>query len=468
MDQFQRMVLERLPLAEAMLSVLGYVWEEQCLGDLFEEFRGTGSEVAVTFPLLVELVMIAITEYQGSGRQSFNQARREGRLAATNDAVYGKLRRLPIKLSEAFLRETTRRVQQLLPVPEEDNSLPSALRRFHVLVVDGKKLKQLPKRLKPLREVSGKVLGGKVVVGMMLNQDLVMAMHASPDGEANDAPLTPGLIDQMESSLDQPLLIVADRQFCDLKIPHRIISGGSALMIRYSKKLQFHPEKAVQFRDAQGRAVHEAWGMLGRERDSRRMYLRQITLERPGEEDVILITNLLHREAIPAEQILDAYLQRWSIERVFQQVTEVFHLQSFIGTSPQGAIFQFALCSCLYNVIQVLRQYLAHAQHLALQSLSSELIFRDVCKQLTTATQFLTRAELTASIHHEATNQQTRERLATLLEKQPVDAWLKTPPKKPMKPQPKKLVRGGHSSAHKLIQKARQKRAKLAEAKPGC
>lgn len=460
MDQFQRKVLDRLPLAEAVLTVLQYVWREEDLRRLFDQHRGTGSEVSVTFAQLVELVVNAILEHQGSGRQSFDLARSEGRLEATNGAVYGKLRRLPVRLSEAFLRETTRRVQQLLPAADEDHSVAPAFRRFEVLVIDGKKLKRLPKRLKPLREVSGKVLGGKVVVGLALNQGLLTAMQASPEGEANDAPLTPGLLDQLESEIDRPLLIVADRQFCDLKIPNRIVRGGHAFVIRFSKKTTFHAETEQTFLDSQGRTVRDACGTLGRETDSRRMALRQISLERPGEEEVVLITTLRDRDAFPAEQILDLYLQRWAVERVFQQVTEVFHLQSLIGTSPQGAIFQFALCSCLYNVIQLVRRYLGESHRRSPRQLSGELVFRDVCKQLNAATQFLDHSELLAGLRL-AGSPKTRERVLRMLRHVNIEAWLKSPPQKRTPPKAKKRVPGGHSSAHKLIQKAKAKKASL-------
>ena len=452
MDGFESDLLKRLPLAEAVLTILRFVWDEDELRRLFDEHRGTGSEVKVTFPLLVNLVLDAIVEHGGSGRESFHQARKDGRLNASDGALYGKLRRLPVRLSEAFLRETTRRVQQLLPDQDHDVVIPSALRDYRVLVVDGKKLKKLPKRLKPLREVSGKVLGGKVVVGMLLNDGLAVAMHASPDGEANDAPLTPGLLEQVETDNAQRMLVVADRQFCDLKIPHRIVSGQSDFVIRYSKKMRFDAERERDLKDRQGRIIKESWGTLGRQQDKRRMYLRQITLYRPGEEDVILVTNLLDAETVPAQQVLDVYLQRWNIERVFQQVTEVFHLQQLIGTSPQGAIFQFSLCTCLYNVIQLVRQYLASVNDRPPESLSTEMIFRDICKQLAAGTHFVDRPQLIESIPSFTTAGQVCHRLTGLLTDQWSDLWIKCPPKKRQPKKPKTHIPGGHSSAFKLIQ----------------
>ena len=93
MAQFDLDVLSRLPLAESVLTVLKYLWDDEELSRLFDQHRGTGSEVKVTFSLLVDLVVNAIVEYQGSGRESFRQARSDGRLDATDGAVYGKIGR---------------------------------------------------------------------------------------------------------------------------------------------------------------------------------------------------------------------------------------------------------------------------------------------------------------------------------------------------------------------------------------
>jgi hypothetical protein len=134
---------------------------------------------------------------------------------------------VPLALSETFLQQATDRLRQLLPDRTEEE-LPASVRGFQVLIVDGKKLKKLPKRLAALREVRGRVLGGKVVAGLLLNEGLIVAMHASPDGEANDAPLTPGLLTRCRECVSGRRLCVADRQFCDLKIPGLMAQEGDA------------------------------------------------------------------------------------------------------------------------------------------------------------------------------------------------------------------------------------------------
>ena len=451
---FERTVLARLPLAEAALTVLRFVLDEAVLRQLFEEHRATGWEDIVTFPLLASLISDALLEHRGSARRAFDRARAEGRLKATSAAVYGKLRRLPIPLSEAFLAESTQRLRQVLPENME-NTVPPALQGYRVVVVDGKKIKNLPKRLKALQSLRGKALGGKAVAALLLNEGLVVAMQTSPDGEANDAPLTPGLLAQVTAQFPEPLLYVADRQFCDLKIPREIDSRKQAFLIRYSKKMNFYGEREIVGGDAQGRVVRQAWGYLGRPEDARRIFVRQITLERPGEEAIVLVTNLLEDTEIRAEPLLEVYLQRWSIERVFQQVTEVFHLEQLISSSPRGALFQFALCALMYNVLHVLREYIAQARACQAQSLSSEMLFRDVCDQLTAGLVLMDRAELIRLIDEPRSAPAVKVRMTRLLSGCWSNLWIKSPSKKKPPPRVKHQVPGGHWSAWKVLQHAK-------------
>jgi len=285
----------------------------------------------------------------------------------------------------------------------------------------------------------------------------MVTMHASPDGEANDAPLTPGLLARCQEYVSGRHLYVADRQFCDLRIPGLIAQEGNAFLIRYSRKMRFFPERQQEFLDAQGRLVSEAWGYLGRPEEERRMYVRQITLHRPGEDDVILVTNLLDEIAIPAEDLLEVYLARWTVERVFQQITEVFHLQKFVSSTPQGAIFQFALCGLLYNVIQLLRRYIGHLQQRPARGLSSEMIFRDVCDQLTAASVLVPGEELLEFFREPRPLQKIKTTLTTILADQWSTLWIKCPSKKKSPPHIRRKIPGGHSSAWKLIQLAKSR-----------
>jgi len=144
-----------------------------------------------------------------------------------------------------------------------------------------------------------------------------------------------------------------------------LAAHGDHFVVRYNAKVGFHrdPEKPVKTGvNHGGQTYSEEWGWLGAANHSKRRYVRQITLQRPGEPDVALVTDLLDADLYPAEDLLNPYLQRWGIEQVFQKVTEAFHLQGLIGGTPKATIFQFAFCLLLYNLIQVIRGYVAAHQ----------------------------------------------------------------------------------------------------------
>jgi hypothetical protein len=200
---------------------------------------------------------------------------------------------------------------------------------------------------------------------------------------------------------------------------------------------------------------------VGSARDRRRLYVRRITLTRPGEEAISVLTDLLDAEAFPAGAILDLYAERWQIERLFQQVTEVFELRRLIGSSPQAAILRASICLTLYNIIQLIRGYVAEAKGVPTETVSSEMVFRDVRKEMICwAT--LGPAPLPGRVATTPTDPDgVRSRLRTLVAGQWSDAWIKSPAKKKWKPTARvRQVKGGHSSAWKLLTEAKQPREK--------
>lgn len=83
-------------------------------------------------------------------------------------------------------------------------------------MVDGKAIKRVAKRLKPLPGRKGGVLGGKALVALEVRRGLAVAMATDPDGETNDAKMVPALLPQVRAHVAGARLWVADRQFCDL------------------------------------------------------------------------------------------------------------------------------------------------------------------------------------------------------------------------------------------------------------
>lgn len=458
--RFVRQVVAGLPLAEAVLTLQATLLQPEFLDTLFAEHRGPSYEDTLTFPVFVQLIADALQQHRGSARQALVQAQRAGTLPTGFGAFYGKLRRIPLALSIGLVSAGSQRLAALLPAAA-GTALPASLAAFAVYVLDGKKLKRVAKRLLAARQQAGKLFGGKLLVAWQPRTGLVLAMAANPDGEANDCRLVPDLLPQVRRLLPGPRLAVADRQFCDLVQLARFAADDDHYLVRYSKKVGFHPDPARPAQtalDAQGRTVREDWGWLGAEDHPQRREVRRITLLRPGEEEVAVVTDLLDAAVYPAADLLALYLLRWGIERVFQKITEVFHLEQLIGSTPQATVFQAAFCLLLYNMIQVVQAYIAAAPGtpVAREEISTELLFRDIERQLTALAELTTVAERVAAIPAALSLSAVAAQLQQLLAGVWRPSWRKAVNKKRRVQTIQAKKSGAHTSVFRVVEKHRQ------------
>lgn len=459
MDAIDSSAWLRVPLAEAVLTLFRFAVAKEDLEDLFQRLRGRCYTKIMDFHLLVQLLHDALLVYRGSGRQSFEHAKEDGRLPVSIQAAFGKLRRVPVALSEGFLAECTDRLRQVFPKTAL-KVVPESLRAFRVSVLDGKAIKHVAKRLKPLWGQSGGVLGGRALVAMDFQSGLAVAMRADRDGDANDVKFVPEVLPEVRQRFAGPRLWVADRQFADLVQTGHFTQEDDHFLVRYNKKLHFHEDsscKPREGRDALGRKYVEDWGWIGGPKDNRRRRVRRITLSRPEEEDIVVLTDLLDVQQYPAADLLALYAERWSIEQMFQKVTEVFHLETLIGGSPEATVFQFAFCLVLYNMIQVVRATIAALERREPDTISTEKLFVDVERELTACTVLWDAEQWAARVDRPWQAKEVKSRLRELLRHAWTDRWLKAKSYR-RRPHPVVPRLGVHVSVHRILLEAKQKR----------
>jgi len=217
MDGLAASTAARMPLASGVLHVWRWVVDPAFLALLYEHHRGHGYERVLDFSTLVHLIADALLTRDGSAREAFENARERGALPASIQAAYGKLRRFPPKLSEAFLAEATQRLRSLWPTDRTVTTLPASLADYDPLVLDGKTVKGIARRLKPLRGVTGGVVGGKALVALDLRCGLAVAMQTQLDGNANEVLLTPALAADVRARSARRRLWMGDRAFSYLQ-----------------------------------------------------------------------------------------------------------------------------------------------------------------------------------------------------------------------------------------------------------
>jgi hypothetical protein len=456
MDAFERELMRRSPLAACVLEVCDHLFDDQLLQSIWDAHRGRCYEDVLQFADFLRLMRDALVRHGGSAHRLFVELERRGAEPVDESNFYRKLARTPVPLSRALLSGCTQRLAGLMPGPAAV-TLAACFEGFAVIVGDGKKIKNAAKRLKPTRGYSGALIGATALVGLDVRSGLAVAMSDSLDGMTNDVPLVPALMEQLRGLIaDRPILSVWDRQFDDVRtLGHLSARAGDAYVVRMkqlsSAPFAAEPSSVQRTTDAQGRPVVDEIGLLGT--GKRAVRVRRITLCRGGgedEEDVVLLTNLLGRDAFAAADLLALYRRRWGIEQVFQQVTETFALSHLIGSSPKAVLLQFAFCLLLYNLMQVIKAYVAEDGGVLASVVSMFYLFADVKKELQAWAYHTDGTWPRVRRDPPAMRRRLRELLAGSWD--PL-AYTKAADKKPRpKPPPKLRLHGGYTSVKRAME----------------
>jgi len=168
---------------------------------------------------------------------------------------------------------------------------------------------------------------------------------------------------------------------------------GDHFLLRLRRGPTFTPDPSVPTRvthDEHGREVVDEAGTLGKGKAA--LVVRRVTLRRKDaagkDDDVVLVTDLLDRKRFDPLDLLKLYRRRRGVEQMFQQVTETFSLSHLIGCTPRAILFQFAFCLLMYNLVQVVKAYVAEDGGVGRESVSTANLFYDVKRELLTWSYF--------------------------------------------------------------------------------
>jgi hypothetical protein len=146
---------------------------------------------------------------------------------------------------------------------------------------------------------------------------------------------------------------------------------------------------------------------------------------------------------------------------VYQQITEVFHLRRLIGSTAEGSVFQAAFCLALYDLLQVIRAYVAAGRgELPVEMVSVEQIFVDVQKELTALAELFAPRTIAGWYAEELSREELVARLGAQLGGVCTPRYRKAVNTKPRPKAKKAKCSGAHTSVHKVLEEDRLKRSK--------
>jgi hypothetical protein len=258
-------------------------------------------------------------------------------------------------------------------------------------------------------------------------------------------------------------LWIADRNFCTAGLLEGIIQRGSCFVIRRHGNFTIASEGTLRQRGrcATGQLFEQNVTFIGE--DGKAYNLRRIVvrLDRPtrdGDREIAILTNVPARDA-SAAKIAELYKDRWTLESLFQMLTQTLNGEIPQLGYPNAALFAFGVALVSYNVASVIRAALRakHGHETVERETSSYYIANEV-----RATHFGMDVALDDEVwapFQRMSAEELASRLLEYAEHARLSAFKKTPrgPKKPVPPRTR-YTNVPHVSTARLLAEAGRRR----------
>ena len=225
-------------------------------------------------------------------------------------------------------------------------------------ILDGNHLAATERRLTVLHASKAGPLPGHSLV--VLDPSLMLATEMIPceDGHAQERSLTPEILD-LVTAKD---LWIADRNFCTTALLTGIADRAGFFAIRQ------HGNLTVTSRGTMRRVGRTETGEVHEHRVTIKnirgepMALRRIVVKldkptRDGDGEIAVLTNLTQKAA-GAVLVAKLYRERWTLETMFQALTQMLEGELAALGYPRAALFAFGVALASYNVLSVVQAVL--------------------------------------------------------------------------------------------------------------
>jgi IS4 transposase len=323
------------------------------LNRLFERTATTQYTRELLFSSVVDVMGLVVCGVQPSVRSAYLASL--GEISASLTAVYEKLQGIEPGVCRGLVRDTAGRLRPL--VRRLDATLPELVPGYHAKILDGNHLAATEHRIKPTRATHAAPLPGQALV--VLDPGTMMIIDVAPCEDAHAQERS--LVDRVLPGVEPGDLWIADRNFCTTRFLFGVRARrGSFLVRQHRQTLRW--EESTSWSDA-GRVptgfVQQQTILVTEVDCDGSMELRRIRLQldqptRDGETELFLLTDLPEEHG-DALLLAETYRRRWTLENVFQSLTEALNCEINTLAYPRAALFGFCVALVAYNIVAVIR-----------------------------------------------------------------------------------------------------------------
>lgn len=349
-DVFQRYV-KKSPVSVMARTMMEVALAPEDLDALFEKHTDRQYTRSLLFSTMVDLMGVVVSKSQPSIHAAFQEVKET--LPVSLTAVYDKLNGLELAVTSAMVRHSADKLAPVIVAMK--GQLPPLIPGYRARIVDGNHLAATERRLKVLkRSKAGPLPGHSLVV---LDPELMLATDMIPceDGHAQERSLSAEIL-KLVKERD---VWIADRNFCTTVLLFGIADRDAFFVIRQHANLPFEPTEPLKKRGrTETGEVYEQLGVVtngdGEQLKIRRVVLRLDTPTRDGDPEMAVLTNL-PKGAADAICVSEVYRKRWTLETMFQSLTQMLEGEIDTLGYPRAALFGFSVALATYNVLSTVQ-----------------------------------------------------------------------------------------------------------------
>jgi hypothetical protein len=348
------------------------------LDELFEEKAKEQYTRELLFSALVGIMSVVVCRIKPSVHAAYQQLR--DRLSVSVTSVYNKINGLEPSVAGAFVSHTAGRLGDV--VREMGGQMPELIPGYRVRILDGNHFASTERRLGVLRQCWAGPLPGHALV--VLDSALMLVTHMIPceDGHAQERSLS----DEILNLVNANDIWVADRNFCTIRLLRGIATRYGLFAIRHHANMQIVPTEPLHYCGRidtgevyeQNVDITESGVVI---MNVRRIIIRLDKPTRDGETEISILTNIPSNVA-DAIAIANLYRKRWTLETVFQSLTQMLDGEIETLGYPRAALFVFATALVSYNIMSTIQAAMrsAFGVECVKEKVSSYYIATEVCE----------------------------------------------------------------------------------------
>jgi Transposase DDE domain len=323
----------------------------EAVDEIFTKHATTQYERTLLFSSVVNLMGLVVCKVQPAVSAAYRAVK--DTLPVSLTALYGKINGIEAEVSAALVRHTGQRLGPIVETMGGEH--PALLPGYRVKIIDGNHFAATERRLTVLRQCKAGPLPGHALV--ILDPALMLATDMIPCEDAHAQERS--LFTQVLACVCPGEFWIADRNFCTVGFLQGIIRRKSFFGIRQHANFPIvsHGTLHARGRCATGEVFEQSVTFVGEDGHPvkiRRILVRLDKPTRDGDTEVGILTNAPADDA-SAARVAEVYQKRWTLEGLFQTLTQTLNGEIPSLGYPKAALFAFSVALVSYNIASVVR-----------------------------------------------------------------------------------------------------------------